>query len=107
MNIGNASLWQLWKEDHMVSPPLSDGEEYGLVPRELEVRVGLEPIKKRDIGFTSEIRKHGNMVTVVIALPGFSRETHSSPGAPGGNNVSMRKDPRKKNAREATRGRRN
>jgi hypothetical protein len=79
IDIGNASLWQLWKEDQPVVPPLVDGEQYGLVPKELEVRVGPEPTKKGDIDFTSETRKHGKMVMVAVGIAGAQQRIKTPP----------------------------
>jgi hypothetical protein len=67
-NIGSATQWKLWKGYQMTAPPLTEGEEYGLVPRELATGASLEPIKKRDIDFTKEIRRHGRMVTVTVEI---------------------------------------
>jgi hypothetical protein len=68
VNLGNAVHWQLWKGDQVAAPPLVDGEIYGLVPRVIQVRANLEPVKKRDIEFTSEIRKYGQLVAVTAEL---------------------------------------
>jgi hypothetical protein len=68
INIGEGSNWQLWREDKMAAPPLVEGEEYGLVPAETASKPTLEPIKKRDIDFTSEIRRHGKMIAVTVTI---------------------------------------
>jgi hypothetical protein len=53
-NIGKGANWKLWKGDQIAAPPLTEGEEYGSVPSEISGKPGIEPVKKRDIDFTSE-----------------------------------------------------
>jgi hypothetical protein len=79
VEIGNASLWQLWNGYQPIVPPLVDGEQYGLVPRDLEVTNDLKPIKKTDIDFTTQTRRHGRMVTVAVGIAGVQQRIKTPP----------------------------
>jgi hypothetical protein len=71
--------WQLWQGDRTAQPPPKDWEEYGLVPAEIPTEPVVPQIAKRDIDFTSEIRKHGKMVTVKVSLNGTEQTMKVTP----------------------------
>jgi hypothetical protein len=45
-DIGNATQWKLWRGDHMAAPPLTEGEEYGLIQTEIRTRPVTKPISR-------------------------------------------------------------
>jgi hypothetical protein len=78
LDLGSPIRWRLWKGNHPAMPPLVEGNEYGLVPADISSSISTEPLVKRDIDFTSQIRRHGPMATVIISVLG-TRQTVKVP----------------------------
>jgi hypothetical protein len=78
LDLGRPMRWWLWMGDRPAAPPLVEGNEYGLVPADISSSISTESIAKRNIEFTSQIRRHGPMSTVIVSVLG-TRQTMKVP----------------------------